>query len=586
MKYKSLISGFLLFLLQVTVFYYTFCYLFPFKEQLQMFQFTNQYAATTLGQAGGVALYISEFLSQFYVVIGIGPVIAALTLTSIAFFSFLFLKKISLRDDLPFVGLLPWLSLFIMQLDYDYQEQGTIAYLFLLFFLWLYTNLKPKIRLIYGICLIPVLYWVGGPVVHLFALSALLFEFLTNGNKKYTSLVYPLVAILSAVIGAYLGFSRNLKFAFLPDAYYDPMLHTSRIYYSWYALPVMMVLGAYLRKWKEPTSLKKKCIWIGIQWVVIGFVAYEGIMRWGRLDTIDHLEQDYYIRNGEWDKVITSFNQTTLSKRRMCGLNLALAHKGILSERLLDYPQRGIETLMLRWDQSVFTAELHSDLYYCMGIISTAQKFAFEAFVSSHPSGNPRMLKRLVETNLITGAYPVAEKYIRLLENTWYYKDWATDHRRFLYNDQAIKDDKELGVKRRCWKSETLIPEIYTDPVSTLIHLVPACPDNKAGLQYLTSFLLLNKDIETYKTLQESLYRSSAWRDMTECQQEAIVICSPNDPHFWLEHGVSIKVRNRAIAFMQKVQDVSRSGQNPAVALASEYGKTYWYYYMFNTINK
>lgn len=182
-----------------------------------------------------------------------------------------------MRDDLPFVGLLPWLSLFIMQLDYDYQEQGTIAYLFLLFFLWLYTNLKPKIRLIYGICLIPVLYWVGGPVVHLFALSALLFEFLTNGNKKYTSLVYPLVAILSAVIGAYLGFSRNLKFAFLPDAYYDPMLHTSRIYYSWYALPVMMVLGAYLRKWKEPTSLKKKCIWIGIQWVVIGFVAYEGI---------------------------------------------------------------------------------------------------------------------------------------------------------------------------------------------------------------------------------------------------------------------------------------------------------------------
>ena len=73
---------------------------------------------------------------------------------------------------------------------------------------------------------------------------------------------------------------------------------------------------------------------------------------------------------------------------------------------------------------------------------------------------------------------------------------------------------------------------------------------------------------------------------MTECQQEAIVICSPNDPHFWLEHGVSIKVRNRAIAFMQKVQDISRSGQNPAVALASEYDKTYWYYYMFNMMVK
>lgn len=36
----------------------------------------------------------------------------------------------------------------------------------------------------------------------------------------------------------------------------------------------------------------------------------------------------------------------------MCGLNLALAHKGQLSERLLDYPQHGIETLMLHWDRS------------------------------------------------------------------------------------------------------------------------------------------------------------------------------------------------------------------------------------------
>ena len=241
---------------------------------------------------------------------------------------------------------------------------------------------------------------------------------------------------------------------------------------------------------------------------------------------------------------------------------------------------------MLRWDQSVYTAQLHSDLYYCMGIISASQKFAFEAFVSSRPSGNPRMLKRLVETNLVTGAYPIAEKYIRMLENTWYYRDWASAHRHYLYNDEEVEKDKVFGLKRRCWKAETSVAKLYTDPVSSLMNIVPACPENSAGLQYLTSFLLLNKDIETYKTLQENLYRTPAWRDMTECQQEAIVICSPNDPHFWLEHGVSIKVRNKALAFMQKVQEVSRSGQNPAVASASEYGKTYWYYYMFNTMDK
>lgn len=551
-----------------------------------MFQFTWQYAAATLKQAGGGALYISEFLSQFYIVLWGGPVISAFLLTWIVLLSSSVIKKISLRGDLPLVYLLPWLSLLVMHLNYDYYEQGTIAYLFLLLFLWLYVRLKSQIRFIYGICVIPILYGVAGPVVHLFAISVLLFEFLTNGKKKYASIVYLLIAVLSAVVGVYLGVSRNLTCAFLPDAYCNPLQKAPGIYYAWYALPVAMLLAAYLRKYKTPASLKGRCWLEGCQWLVILLLAYEGITHFGQLAALDQFRQDYYVRTGQWEKVISEFDQTVLSKRRMCNLNLALAHTGQLSERLFEYPQRGIESLMLRWDQSVFTAELHSDLYYCMGIISTSQKFAFEALVSSRPSGNPRMLKRLVETNIITGAYPVAEKYICLLESTWYYKEWASSYRRFLYDDRAVEQDAVLGLKRRCWKAEAAIPELYTDPVSTLIHLVPTCPDNKAGLQYLTSFLLLNKDIGTYKTLQETLYGTPAWPEMTESQQEAIVICNPNDPHFWLEHGVSVMVRNKAITFMQKVQDSSRFGQSPATVLASEYGKTYWFYYMFNTIDK
>ena len=586
MNKKDLILNILLFISQIIVFYYFFCYLFPFKEQLQMFQFTSQYLTETLKQAGGVAIYISEFLSQFYVVFWTGPIISALLLTLVALLSSLILKKINSRNDLPLIFLLPWLSLLIISLDYDYYEQGTIAYLFLLLFLWLYTNIKTRIKFIYGICIIPILYGIAGPIVHLFAISALFFEFLTNGKKKYISIIYLLIAALSAIAGTYLGYSRNLTLAFLPEAYCNPLQTVSGIYYAWYALPMTMLLVAYLKRYKEPVSLKGKCIWEGAQWAIMFLLVYQGIFHFGKLDAQHSMKQDYLLRTEQWDLVISEFNHDVLSKRRMCGLNLALAHKGQLSERLLDYPQHGIETLMLHWDQSIYTAQLHSDLYYCMGIKSAAQKFAFEAFVSSRSSGNPRMLKRLIETNLITGSYPIADKYIQLLEKTWYYKDWATAHRRFLYNDKAVEEDKILGMKRRCWKAEASAAKPYTDPVSSLINLLPACPDNKAGLAYLTSFLLLNKDIETYKTLQESLYRSPAWRDMTECQQEAIVICSPNDPHFWLEHGVSIKVRNRAIAFMQKVQDISRSGQNPAVALASEYGKTYWYYYMFNMMDK
>ena len=56
MNKKDLILNILLFISQIIVFYYFFCYLFPFKEQLQMFQFTSQYLTETLKQAGGVAI--------------------------------------------------------------------------------------------------------------------------------------------------------------------------------------------------------------------------------------------------------------------------------------------------------------------------------------------------------------------------------------------------------------------------------------------------------------------------------------------------------------------------------------------------
>lgn len=99
-----------------------------------MFQFTSQYLTETLKQAGGVAIYISEFLSQFMWYFGQDLSFLLYFLTLVALLSSLILKKINSRNDLPLIFLLPWLSLLIISLDYDYYEQGTIAYLFYCFF--------------------------------------------------------------------------------------------------------------------------------------------------------------------------------------------------------------------------------------------------------------------------------------------------------------------------------------------------------------------------------------------------------------------------------------------------------------------
>ena len=82
-------------------------------------------------------------------------------------------------------------------------------------------------------------------------------------RKNILVLFYLLIAALSAIAGTYLGYSRNLTLAFLPEAYCNPLQTVSGIYYAWYALPMTMLLVAYLKRYKEPVSLKGKCIWEG-----------------------------------------------------------------------------------------------------------------------------------------------------------------------------------------------------------------------------------------------------------------------------------------------------------------------------------
>ena len=46
---------------------------------------------------------------------------------------------------------------------------------------------------------------------------------------------------------------------------------------------------------------------------------------------------------------------------------------------------------------------LLSDIYYQMGNVALAQEMAFEGMIASERAVNPRLLLRLIQTNLIYG---------------------------------------------------------------------------------------------------------------------------------------------------------------------------------------
>lgn len=76
--------------------------------------------------------------------------------------------------------------------------------------------------------------------------------------------------------------------------------------------------------------------------------------------------------------------------------------------------------------RSISTAFSVSDIAMQIGMVNIAQRAAFEAMEAA-PNYNKsgRALRRLVETNLITGQTEVALKYIAILEQTTFYRGWA-----------------------------------------------------------------------------------------------------------------------------------------------------------------
>lgn len=125
---------------------------------------------------------------------------------------------------------------------------------------------------------------------------------------------------------------------------------------------------------------------------------------------------DYYARSGQWDEIIRHCHGPIKNYLYLTYLNRALAEKGELADRMFAFDQHGPQGLLASWNKTFTVSTLLSDAYFTLGEIALSQEMAFEGYVTVIGAGNPRNLQRLVQTNLIYGTYPIAEKYIRILE--------------------------------------------------------------------------------------------------------------------------------------------------------------------------
>lgn len=555
---------------------YTQAFCFYYMEQLQLFLFTRQYAVDTLSQIGGCMTYLSRLIIQFFIYPGVGAFVTALLLTTCIFLMQQILKRLMPATSF-LLSALPAIALLYLLPDRNYMHQGTWGFVFMLAMLWGYTCIpRRKFRFFAGIAMQLFVYVVAGPVAFLFACLVLVYELFMDPRHGYYFVLLPVSMLGMGYMSVYGCYTGELRFALLPDAYYDPLVHSGTVKYAWYAALFSLIISGVLRRRKEPEGRKAYIGFAFCLLVVGGLIVLFSFPDRNKVD----FEQDHYLRNECWDKIIASFQRENATIQSLNILNLALAKQGQLGDRLLDYPQNGSGSLLNSWDHSVGNAIALSDIYYHIGDIASSQKLAFEGYLSSLQNGNPRLLQRLVKTNLIFGAYPVAEKYLNLLEHTYYYKDWAKKYKNYL-NDSAVEQDPELGNKRKAL-SKGGVYAVSAHLTNVLEQLAINNPDQTIAIQYLAGLYLVNRNLKAFRSLLEKYYHTEIWPSLSIVHQQAVVALWQNTPSEWVKRGVSLKVERQFNLFDD---DMRRYHHQPRFReiMYRDHGHTYWYYLMFRS---
>ena len=494
------------------------------------------------------------------------------------------IKRIAPNANLFILSLLPIVLLLYIHFDVNYFYQGTMAYFLMLLVLYGYFSIsRETVRLMYATAFGVILFWCAGAVAFLFVICVFLWELLNRFSKAYRFILPVLFVTGLAFVTIYTALVGSYRFLFLPNGYYAYRLHPSKaIYFAWIFLPVLLIFCRFLRN-RQYFKGVRKYIEAFLQLLLVVIAFHFGMDKFANRNNDFYEELDYYMRTEQWDKIIERCRGELKNYLYKRCLNVALAEKGELAERMFAFDQQGVQSIFTTWNREPHIAVLMSDIYFSMGQIALSQQMAFEANESVSVTGSPRMLKRLVQTNLIYGAFPIAEKYIDILEQTYFYREWAHKHRRFLWNNEAIENDSLLGIKRKCIPKTDMLSEMQGLNVDLEI-IAKQNPAHQASVQYSGAIYLLTKELYYLKYLIDEFYKTDVLPHLPKAFQEAVVILSEQDPSL-------LEIYDISDVYIKRYHEYKRivlANRNNTAALPGllkrSFGDTYWFYYMFINI--
>ncbi|MBR4995744.1 MAG: hypothetical protein IKY82_06755 [Alistipes sp.] len=564
-------------------------YHFPFIEQSQMFLFDKAYIVDKLCQVAGVATLVEEFFTQFFVLPFVGPLFVAVALVAVGLLARSIVKRVAPTVDAPLVWLLPVALQLYTMVDYDYQYSGIIAYIMALATFRLYIAVADwRYKTLLASVLALVLYWFAGPAALMFVLGIVAYELCSAPRWGVAYSLIPMVVVAAAgwVAVYYMHLVGEVRYAFLPDLYYKPMLRpSSDIYYAWAVLPLICAVAPLLRRCKEPKAGLKRVVGVAqIVCVALLVVLLGKDKEYLQPSVTKFKEMDYHLRFEQWDDLLAlSREQGVDNALHIMMQNIALIQKDALGDEAFAYTQAGLDGITMDWsDNNPFIFSMLSDLHFALGNTSISQEVAFkknsESIAVNH-SYNPRMLKRLIQTNIIYGGesgYAVAEKYISILEKSLFYAEWATAQRALLGNDDLLEP---MMLEQRV-NMHNIDLTYKMDGNFDILGDVAHCNLSRRTFHHQCAGYLLNMDLERFYQIVSRLYGTESMPTLPKSFAEALLIYAAQNQLDVEGYSIDENTKRSFMEF-QTFAAKNYNNRNLASIMRKSYSETYWYYYMF-----
>ena len=427
-----------------------------YQEQYQLFLWTGDYFRERVSVPGGLADWLGEFIVQFYYVEWLGALLLAVL--------FVVLQRLCVARRFYLLSFVPPLLLLWLMGDPCVLLSLPVAIILSL----LAFRLMQPVHAGFDLLMVPVLYWLAGPVAWLYV-------------------------VLRVV-----------------------QWHWKHLWSAGWMLAVQLMAYAFLLpQWP-------------LQTVLAGQGYYRIPLHWPSLsgydkDMYELIREDYLVRHERWDEIVDRARayQVRTAFSSVC-VNLALAEKRQLADRMFDFYQSGEDALIMPRVRDLTSMLPSAEVFWRLGMVNSAQRYMFdtqESILNGRKSG--RCTKRIAECMLVNGHYQTARKQLDILKKSLFYRAWAEEVSEKM-GDAWVNAHPVYGKLRKFrYKEDYLYSYAEIDKMFGLLFM--ANQENRMALDYFMGQMLLKGELKGFQQYMGWVQQYGGYRMMPLGYQDAML---------------------------------------------------------------